>query len=1096
MDNGVEIYTGVSNQPFRMSELELSHDGSRLAFSRTDVSGNCNVNQDVVIFELNPTTGNLSNSTPITINLRSNDDNLCYPGIEFSADGQSLYVLAENGGLWRVLLSNYTNSQMTALTDYSYCNSQLELGRDGWFYLAKSDGLYRMDADGNVYLFSSGTMAYNDLMALRDCTVYVLPDQIDGQDYKTYTPTEDCCYAYNESFIKTPNMSGVSHASNGDITITGSNVSWTQASNPFTSGGQPISDIYLKGELKINQGARLNILGLTLHFKEGESLEMPYSTNSTVAGPKLYLYSGSKLTVFDECNENALWGGIKCRGWWGPGFAQSGVPVVRQPLVYVSNSTIEFAEMGIDVSCGGIVYGKNSFFKDNIYDVSFSSWSIDNISYFTTCKFYTTGDLYNKGRNPEVHAHMWTAPGLAFIGCEFINEYASSVPVYQRGVGILSTSSSLDIVEKCSSIPIYGTPCPDANTTRGNFTGLYYGIKAGVGSFMKLSKQDFSNCVKGTWLMACDAITVTECDFDVSSETLASSLLYDSFGLYVESSTGYHIEENNFHDGVLGMVILNSGRDENLIYRNDFVNLSGNQKATGFVGLGINYDCKVKSGLQLWCNNFTDVDYAMAVLGGDVITPMGAVVNITHSDIRTTQGMIPACGTQICAHNSFSGIPTNEDRFFVVEPSVSQQQYWYHQCNDVAHQLGTHASNIHTIYRPDQLIPCPQTIYSGGGGGGIIMQTIGGFNDEEIGLENEIASLTSYDKLNLEISAQSANTNNTTAIYNNLYEASPYLTSKILLAYLNNTNVSELSRTSLMLANSPLPSDVVEALQHADISASYKAYILKAQNGENLIEQKLNSINRLKSARQVNYDKLIRETLYADSTPDFAATYNAVIDFMETQTDLHAKKKLADLYIHKGLYDNALTTLCDLESIALSEDNVALFNDVKIKEIQIDMYRTHATEAAQNVISENEQYLRELASDYNTKEGGAARAMLASADLWDNFPIVILPNPQISVNNKSAKINNEYDETELIPELESLFSIYPNPANNYLSIEFINPDGNCTFSIYTIKGDFVKTINTNQQLGFMSIDISDLKAGNYIINCKELNENQSFIIAR
>ncbi|MDY0217703.1 MAG: hypothetical protein RBS19_12185, partial [Bacteroidales bacterium] len=308
VDNGVEIYTGVSNQPFRMSELELSHDGSRLAFSRTDVlGGNCNVNQDVVIFELNPTTGDLSNSTPITINLRSNDDNLCYPGIEFSADGQHLFVLAQNGGLWRVLLSNYTNIQITSLSDYSYCNSQLELGRDGWFYLAKSDGLYRMDASGNVSTFALGTMAYNDLLALRGHTVYVLPDQIDGQDYKTYTPTLDCCYEHNISPIKNPTMSGVSHNSTtGDITITGSNVSWTQTSNPFTSGGQPITDVYLKGELKINQGARLNIFGLTLHFKENESLEMSYSTNPTVKGPQLYLYSGTKLTVFDECEENAL----------------------------------------------------------------------------------------------------------------------------------------------------------------------------------------------------------------------------------------------------------------------------------------------------------------------------------------------------------------------------------------------------------------------------------------------------------------------------------------------------------------------------------------------------------------------------------------------------------------------------------------------------------------------------------------------------------------------------------------------------------------------------------------------------------------------
>ncbi|MDD2387927.1 MAG: hypothetical protein PHP52_14220 [Bacteroidales bacterium] len=84
---------------------------------------------------------------------------------------------------------------------------------------------------------------------------------------------------------------------------------------------------------------------------------MSYSTNPTVKGPQLYLYSGTKLTVFDECEENALWGGVKCHGrWWGPGYAQS-APIVLQPLVYMSNSTIEFAEIGIEVPHGGILHG-------------------------------------------------------------------------------------------------------------------------------------------------------------------------------------------------------------------------------------------------------------------------------------------------------------------------------------------------------------------------------------------------------------------------------------------------------------------------------------------------------------------------------------------------------------------------------------------------------------------------------------------------------------------------------------------------------------------------------------------------------------------
>ena len=146
------------------------------------------------------------------------------------------------------------------------------------------------------------------------------------------------------------------------------------------------------------------------------------------------------------------------------------------------------------------------------------------------------------------------------------------------------------------------------------------------------------------------------------------------------------------------------------------------------------------------------------------------------------------------------------------------------------------------------------------------MQIIGGLNDEQSELENQLNSLTSYNDLSLAISAQSANDNNTAEVYSQLSSASPYLTSDILLAYLENTNVPELSKVSLMLENSPLPTDVVEAIENSDLSAEYVNYILKQQEGVNEIEHLQNRISGLQSARQVNYDHLIRSTFKSDNT--------------------------------------------------------------------------------------------------------------------------------------------------------------------------------------------------------------------------------------
>jgi hypothetical protein len=1124
----LKVLTTITNEwLYDFCELEMSKDGHVLAAAHINID-----------------KSNMNYSTPYNFTIWCIDDNDMpiatyrkdigetgsasrdeqFTGVEIYQDPINPYIKKIHWS--KVGGSNYasliigtayygTNELLGTGGPYSY--SQIELDRRG-LMIATNAGGYLQEINPNDQVMTQREIGlhnpvrndfiYNSSPGSTQTapTVYTLPDQVDQADYSSYTiGTEfDCCEASHVSIMKTT-MAGVEMASNGDITITGT-VTWNTISNPFTYDGNAITDIYLKGDITINTGAKLTINGLTVHFKEAETLDMSY--NAGGVGSRLVL-TNAKLTVFDDCDANAMWGGVSCSGYWGA--PQGSTLTSHQPYTYMSSSTIEFAEKGIEANCGGIVKAYNSDFKDNLMDVSFTSYSyegVDNSSFFSTCEFYTTANLYNKGRNPLTHVNAWTAPGLAFYGCDFKNYYASYVSTSQRGGGILSTYSSITVKEKCSGFQLFGQPCPDLYTTRGSFTDLYYAIKANSGSFMTLSRQNFTNCAKGSWLIDCDAIKVTECNFDVSSETLSSSYLYDSYGLYVESSTGYQIEGNEFFDGVLGMVVYNSGIDENLIYKNTFYNLSGNNNATGLVAIGENGTLSSKlfpfiSGLQMRCNTFNEVDYSMAVLGGTIQTtdPVTPYPTITSSNIRKIQGTDDQ-GALISTYNEFISINSTpyEYHYLYFDPNVSTMPglYVYNQTASNGFYIPSNCVQTSLFTTSDYVSQtCPQTIYTGGG---IIifplMETIGGLNDEETELESELAGLTSYDELNLEISAQTANVSNTTDVYNALYEESPYLTSEILLAYLNNTNVNELSRASLMLANSPLPTDVIEAVDNSDLSNSYKAYILKYQNGENPLEQKRNHINSLRSARQFNYDKLIRVVFESDTTPNFAETYSTVLSFMETQSDLHAQKKLADMYSHKDMFAKADNVLNELESIALSNEDVSLYNHVQLRRMRNDIKQTHSVEDANAVVIENEEYLRELASDYNTKEGGAARAMLASADLWNNFPIVFLPNPEITMEDKSARINNDENLGELIPELESLFSIYPNPANDYLSVEFINPDGNCTFSIYTIKGDLVKTVSTNQQLGFMSINISDLESGNYIINCPELNSSQNFMIVR
>ncbi len=1099
----LRVYSTISTiYGYECAELEMSKDGKVLA--------GVHLNPDKVNnFQLHPYnitiwildeeevpdhTYQLDIGTP-------NDITEQFTGIEIYQDPNNpnikSIISSKVGGYkyFTLLNGNQIMGTQYIQDSYGYSNSQLELCRKNSF-ISTNNGTYIQQINTNN--FQSGTTqigTHNPIFNgfiynfhQQAPTVYTLPDQVDQADYGAYTiGTEfDCCLISYTSKIKTA-MSGVELVGD-DIKITGSNVIWQTTSNPFTSGGQAITDIYLKGKIIIDKGAKLTLYGLTLHFREGESIDMENSSDPLIRGSQLYIISNSKLTVLDECDEDVLWDGINLVGY--SGYTQQDI---RQPKVSISSgSTIEFAERGIEVTGGGIVYAQLANFKDNIIDVKFNSYSSygDNISYFHRCDFYTTNALYNKGYNPTYHAHIYNAPGLEFKGCDFYNTNYASVPYTQWGSGILSSLSSLEV-------KLYGTSTPST------FANLNYGIKASGGSYLTVENSNFTDCVRGAWLIANNAITATGNDFNVSTNQGLVGSIYDSFGLYIESSTGYQIEDNNFHDGLLGLVVYASGYNENLVYRNTFTDLSGNGAATGFVGIGINATStngKINppSGLQLRCNEFIDVNWAMAILGGTIYNQSMVPVTVTQSNLRKIQG---DNGSWISTYNYFEGIysvPGNY-RYFYVDGSVNLMDgpYTYNQTDVTGYRIpsGCYQTTYVAVNNlPAETCASMLGLYMASGIEDIISQTED-YQDYETYLQNELAEITN-NSLSLFISAQSANNNNASEVYEQLSSSSPNLTAEVLLAYLDNPNVPELSKVSLMLENSPLPSDVVEAVEHSDLSPEYIDYILKHQEGVNEIEQLQNQIQGLQSARQVNYDHLMRATFNADTVASFAETYNYVMGFMETQTDYHAKNRLVDMYIKKGMFEKAMTLLNEMEQIAMSSENVAALNDIKLTEIKIDILQNINTEPILDIVKRYDEFLTELAADYNTKEGGVARAILESAGLMENFPIVFLPDPASEIAPKSAIINQPGDEQITNYQLKSLFKLYPNPANDYLSLEFINPNGNCTFNIYSIKGELLKTISTNQQLGFLSINISDLKPGNYIVNCVELQSNVNFVIAR
>jgi hypothetical protein len=679
------------NNPFEPCEVEISSDRSKLVFTRNKYYQNTlNTNtNDVTIVHLLSTgyrnTAAGSNGYTYVDLGPANSTTDYYVGVEFSADLAYLYVTRVGDGLYRYNL----NTQV--ITDYNtstlpIANSQLEMGRDGYIYgMSESGQLYTIDqygafAQGQYNIGTTGVIdndIFSDLGPTRD--VYTIPDQIDGYDYDGLWGNADvCCYPWLEN-DSVRHYNGVQYEGD-DIRITsGTSVVWSTVNNPWTPQGVAITDVYLKGNIIIEKNALMQVSGLTFHFKEDKGIEMTYATSTLEKGSRLYVLSNAKLTAFDECDEDALWDGINCFG----NASQPQYPYSnsRQPFVFISAATIEFAEIAVEAPNGGIVRTSTANFKDNVIDVSFSGNNNYDQTVLSGSNFYTTADLYNKGYNPSYHAHLWNGSGVIFKGCDFYNDYAyqNSISYNYWGVGILATLSNI-IVE-------------ETGTTRGNFSHLNYGLKLSQGTSFTLTQQNFNDCYHSAWIIANNGVSVTECDFDVSNDVVSQPPAFNyTFGLYLESCTGYYISENTFRDGLVGLIVYNSsGSDQqanNEIYKNTFQDLTGTYTSS-FIGIGDNsgWPSYKKNGLQLKCNIFDNVSYSISVLGGSLYTSTSSQpITVSISDIKQYQ-----CYNTVSenASNFWQNMPSGNLRYIYIDPSYSQtlsyEDYIYNCTNAIHH---------------------------------------------------------------------------------------------------------------------------------------------------------------------------------------------------------------------------------------------------------------------------------------------------------------------------------------------------------------------------------------------------------------------------
>ncbi len=352
---------------FGTIEMDLSPNGRMLAFGRTKRPSDTatHSNKDIIVFHLDK-NGNLAQPQPTTYDILIGDDSQAFMGVEFSQDNQYLYCGVLNQGIGRLELSTGFYRPISNTTEYS--NSQLEAN---------------LSLGERIYAINLNVLGYIDPLTNRILTIRrlnevadnqfslnttnltlemplgfsMLPDQIDGEDYRSWTAD----YASNAACCEAVNYNDNAMLSK-PIAIS-QQVIWNplHAVFPFTSANSVITEGVI-----VKRGHHLEIRDMTLKFGA--------QANIVVENGATLIVNNSTLTATD-CNNT--WGGIVSNGG---------------NIIINNYSNINYALIGVNATGGSLRVQEATFYNnqkdiyvaDNVmditnpYDIQQTTFKVDN----------------------------------------------------------------------------------------------------------------------------------------------------------------------------------------------------------------------------------------------------------------------------------------------------------------------------------------------------------------------------------------------------------------------------------------------------------------------------------------------------------------------------------------------------------------------------------------------------------------------------------------------------------------------------------------------------------------------------------------------
>jgi len=1044
-----------------------------------------NINNNILLLDLDVNGDFIPNSEKF-ISLPYNSAtslNYVVHGLEFSPNGKYLYFTGKTNGLPSLGIFNYVNLLDTTLTpvplalstnsDFQY--SHIELGLDGKLYFAHTGGLASYSNPDNPGM---GTFVQNAVVSSYPqsnfwngstpvLSAFTLPDQIDGFDYMGHYLNNIQCCIQNSTYDKWEYKS-----------ISGS-YTWEPGSNPITSTTS--NTVYIRDSLVINLNSNITIKNMTFVFAPDAQVVVHGGVVGQQGG-KLTL-DNSTFTVDTSCAKK-MWNGIKVLG--NPSYAQGTVSnSIQGWVVLKNNSKIMHARVGIDAGnyvsmntstrTGGVVQATNASFINNKMGVRLLHYNSPsgngNAAHkFTDTRFLTNGILIESAI-PQ-HLQLFGVKGVNIMGCSFENQTPNLYVQEQKGHGIYSYNSSFQVNQRCTSYtqpagyPCYGIPTVFKNLQTGVFaqsTSMHH-----VG----IQESYFENNAYGIAVHGNANPHIIGNDFFVLKDPN-----YNSYGLYLYNTPALTVEENFFTEfgnsgdpsggSSYGVIVYNSGKNKNTVYRNTFKNIKVGAQAQGINGTHILTSPDSGTiGLQFICNTFLDDKIYQA----DIAVSSGRIAH--HQGLDAS--IITDPNQLLRAGNLFSSSSFTTENNYWINPGVDQNiDYSNHLPNatyrtePVLRTLGRVMVNPGTTYY-DPSIHCKTKAYKPikpGVIGAIVMKSDSVKSElSKLKMEFDGGNTADY----LALLAQQ----NWEDVLNSAMEYAPMISEKVLLGLIAaNADISELE--PFLEACSPLSNQVREAY--------LEAYALSdLGNLEHLQE------GYTEAARQQLYYKIsileneiedLYKSALAIAATDSIDNYESLLLLIGDANDEKSQLRRIQLHLSEGNYTAVAEELAQIEGESILKSFYSFL---------LPYYSAPDFKAA---IEVDPDYFFENLNQYYASESSisafAYSLYLTYAEggaYVDTIePLYENPSPK---NKKAAEIAES--ETGEI-------NIYPNPASHQIFINGLSADTNYTVKIVDMNGK----IWIQTELGKDgSLNISGLKSGLYVIQIqsdREIMRTQSIV---